>query len=165
MRHTGVDPRGDLLFDHLADIDAGWGAAEIQEGDGEVLVFGVGDLVHIQGGVDRISGDAADEGDQRRGGCHGKTANAGCFGDDAVADIGAGIFFGEAGEVERLDDWGWGGEPAVAQPADADAEIGAVARHDGDDRAAFHIFAGGGHRLAARHHRVEDAQARYRPGI
>ena len=91
-------------------------------------------------------------------GRHGKTADPGRFGDRAVADIRVGIFLGETGEVQRLDHPGRAGEPAVAQPADADAEIGAIARHDGDDRAAFDAVGGIGHALAGCHHRVEDAE-------
>ncbi len=50
------------------------------------------------------------------------------------------------------------GEPAVSQAADPDAKIGAVARHDGHDRAAFNPVGRIGHGLAGSHHRVENAE-------
>ena len=73
-------------------------ATEIEERDGEILVLGEANLVHVEGGIDRILGRAADEGHDRRGGCHGKAADPRGLGDRAVADIRVGVFFGEAGK-------------------------------------------------------------------
>ena len=63
-----------------------------------------------------------------------------------------------SGKIQRLDVAGRAGKPLVAQTADPDAEIGAVARHHGDNGAAFDIRTGVRHRLAGGHNRVEDAQ-------
>ncbi len=158
MGDAGVDARRNALLHHLADVEACGRAPEVQLGDGEVLVLGLGDLVHLQRGVQRVLGRTADEGDDGRRGCHGKAANAGRLGDRAVAQVSTGIVGREAGEVEALGGRDRGGEPAVAQAADADAEVGAVAGHGGDNGAALHAVAGVGHGLAGRHHGVQHAE-------
>ena len=121
----------------------------------KLRVLGGGDLVHLEGGVERVLRGAADEGDDGRRGGHGEGAEPDRLGDRAVADVGVGVGAGEAREVEPLRHRRRGGEPAVAEAADADAEVGAVARHGGDDRALRDAVRGVGHRLAGRHQRVE----------
>ncbi len=163
MGDAGVHARGDAFFHHFADVNAGGCAAEIEYGHIEEFVLGVGNLVHFHSGVDGIFGGAADEGDDGGGGCHGKAADTRGFGDGAVADVAAGILFGKAGEVQSFGGGNRGGEPAgfVAQPADAadaDAEIGAVARHGGHDGAAFYPVSGICHGFTGCHHRVEHCQ-------
>ena len=165
MGDAGVDARGDAGLHHLADVDAGGGAAEAQEGDVEVLVLGRGDLVHLHGGVDGVLGRAADEGDDGRGRCHGKAADARGLGDGAVADIAAAIFGSVAGEVEALGLTHRPGEPLIAQAADTDAEIGAVAGHRRDHGAALHAMRGVGHGLARGHHRVQHGQGVVADGL
>ncbi len=71
---------------------------------------------------------------------------------------GLASFSVKPGKYKRLDHPGRAGKPAVAHPADADAEVGAIAGHDGDNRAAFNPLGGVGDALAGGHHRVEDAE-------
>ncbi len=123
-----------------------------------MFMLGERDFVHFQGGVECVLRGTANEGHDGWRGCHGEGANAGGLGDGAVADIGVGVFAAEAREVKAVGDLRFGLEPVVAQPADTDAEVGAVAGHGGDDGAALDAVRGVGHRLAGRHHRVEDPQ-------
>ena len=159
MGDTGVDARRDAQFDYGADIDADGCASEVKGRDSEVLVFGQRNLVHLQRGIEGITRGTADKGDDGRRGGHGEGANAGRLGDGAVADVGVGVGAAEAGEVEAVGHLGRGGEPAVAQPADADAEVGPITRHRADQGAAFDAVGRVGHRLAGGHNRVEDAQS------
>ena len=75
-------------------------AAKVELGNRKAGVFGRGDLVHLQGGVERVLGCAADKGDDGGGGRHGEGAQAGGLGDGAVADVGVAVFGAEAGKVE-----------------------------------------------------------------
>ena len=163
MSDAGVDARGDAFFHHFANVDAGRCAAEIEHGHIEEFVLGVGDFVHFHGGVDGVFRRAADKSDDGGCGCHGESADACRFGDGAVADVAAGVFFGESGEVQSFRGGDGCGEPAgfvaqAADTADADAEIGAVARHGGNNGAPFHAVTGVCHRFTCRHHRVEHCQ-------
>jgi hypothetical protein len=89
--HAGVD-RGDEPGAHDAgDVDAGGGAAELEDGDLPGGVLGEGDLIHLERGCQRVGDLPADKADDRRRGGHRRTADAGGLGDRGVADVGVGI--------------------------------------------------------------------------
>ena len=151
-------PAARCLFLRLCEYRSRLASPEIQEGNGEMFMFREANLVHIQGGIDGVFGGAIDKSDNCRGGGHRKAANAGSFGDGAVADIRVGVCFRKSGEIQRLDLASRADEPLVAQSTHPDAKISAVACHRGHNRTAFDMVSRHGHHLAACHYRVKNAQ-------
>src|SRR5881409_2339008 len=74
----------------------------------------------------------------------------------AIAHVGVRVVGTEAGEIEALRHVHGGGEPALAAAGDADAEVGAVARHDGHERGAGDAAGGIDHRLSRGHREVQE---------
>ena len=98
-------------------------------------MVGVADLTDLRGYGQRLGHAAgADEARDRRGRRHRAAAEADRLDDRAVAHVRVGVVGAEAGEVEPDGRLHRGDEPALAEPRDADPEIGAVARHRGDER-------------------------------
>ena len=93
---AGIDAWWQTQFHDLANIDTRRGAAKVQLWNREVRVLGCRDLVHLQSGVQRIPGCAADEGDDGGCRCHGKAADPDGLGDGGIADVGIGIGAGES---------------------------------------------------------------------
>src|SRR6185437_16308609 len=78
------------------------------------------------------------------------------FEDSAVAGVRAGVLVAEAREVERVQRAQGPGEPPVAEPADPDAELAAVAGQAGDNAALFNGRRGIEGRLARGHRKGKE---------
>ena len=115
------------------------------------------DLAHLGGHGQRLGGAAGaqEARDGGRGG-HGERAEADRLDDRAVAHVRVRVVGTEAGEVETSRHVDGRRKPALAAARDADAEIGAVARHDRDQRGARDAAGGIDHRLARRHREVQE---------
>ena len=90
----------------------------------------------------------------RRG--HGKAAEADGLDDGRVAHVGVGVGCAVAREIEPDRHLDGRGEPGVAGAGHADAEVGAVAAHGGDDGGTVDAARGIGRCLAHRHGDVEE---------
>src|SRR4030067_3780734 len=119
MRDPGVDPGCDAQFDNLADVNPGRCASEVEGGNGDMLVFGRRDLVHLERRVERGLGSPADKGDDGRSGRHGESPDAGGLGDRAVADIGVCILAGEPAEGLNTAGSRMSSAPIIPKPANA----------------------------------------------
>jgi hypothetical protein len=100
---TGVDHRGYPGFDHLADIDAEGGAAEIEGRQLEGLVFTAGYFVHFQRGFKGKLGRTPDILDNRRRASHGEGTEADGLGNCRITQVGIGVFRAETGEIDPVD--------------------------------------------------------------
>src|SRR5882724_13700370 len=130
-RDARVDRRRDGRLDHEPRVHAHGAAAVVEGRDAEVRVLAGADLAHLRGhrrGLRRAAG--AEEARDGGRGHHRKRAEADRLDDRAVAHVGIRVAGTEAGEVETLRHVHGRGEPAIAAARDADAEVGAVARHD-----------------------------------
>jgi hypothetical protein len=154
--HPGVDLRQDTGPHDARDVDPRRRPAEVEDRDGERRVLRDGDLVHRARRIQGLARGAPDEARDRRRGGHREAADTGRLGDGGVADVGVGVVGSVIAEEQPLGDERRAREPAVAGPRGLDAEVGAVAGHDGHDGAAGD--SGGGRRgeLARGHDQVEE---------
>ena len=114
------------------------------------------DLRHLFRHRHRLSEAArAHEGRHGGGGGHGESAEPDGLDDGAVADVGIGVLGAEARKVESLRRVDGRGEPAIAEPGHANAEVRTVARHGRDDRGARDIQAWIRRGLARGHGQVQ----------
>ena len=157
MRHTSIDDRQNTRFNNLADINACAGTGKVHGRHHIGIVFPNGDLHHIAGilhGAADISG--ADKAHHRGRGCHGKATDSKGLTDGTVAHIGVGIRFGITGEIEADRHTGGRLEPAVAQRADLDSEVGTIAAHRCHYAAMRNVTNGIHGGLAGGHRQVQE---------